>query len=763
MTQRRFLAVHGHFYQPPRENPWLGCVEAEHNTGGFHDWNSVITAECYGPCSAVPLARRGKTPDTLVNLYSQISFNFGPTLLSWLECRHRSLYLAILEADRESAKLRSGHGNALAQVYNHVIMPLAAPRDRRTQILWGLEDFRARFGRRPEGMWLAETAVDTGTLEDLCAHGLRFAVLAPRSLKSKRAVGVRTEEPIHPDDYTRPYRWRSRGAEGKYIDLFFYSPQLDQIMHAGGYSNPRALPDAAQKLLPQSGKQARLLSYASDGEDYGHHFKKAHLDLAAALHAVEAKGLARVTNFGEFLDLCGEPEFEAEIVSPSSWSCTHGVARWTDNCGCICNGMNKNWHQKWRRPMREAFNRLAEKLDAFYEAESAGVFTDCWAARDGYAACLNADRMRHLRGYLKRCLLPNAKPQAVKKALTLLEMQRARLLMFTSCGWFFDEISGIEPVQMLKYASQAVSLAAELGFDAAPDFEAGLKLCPSNVPRFKTGAGVYRQLVLPLAITPARAAAHYALALTGRLALPFDEGTVFHHKLADEGIAAAGIRAYLVRTETSDTMRQHPFSVFVLKKSADKYCAGGADCFVAADEHAVLHSKVFRLVQAEPEKAREIFSAEGYERFDETALFADWKRANPLFGNAAPSDKDRLFQRWTETLSQFPGADLLAPRLMDELDALRAARVRPADIPWLDNLQALCADRVSLALDSFSAGRLAAALAWLKYFSEAGLSGWRVALVVKAFLPGFDPARANPEFARLVSETAALCGLQQPE
>ncbi|MDD4003832.1 MAG: DUF3536 domain-containing protein [Elusimicrobiaceae bacterium] len=757
---RRHLAVHGHFYQPPRENPWLGCVEAEHNTGGMHDWNSIITAECYGPLAAVPVARRGKTADELLNLYTQISFNFGPTLLNWLEYRHRSLYLAILQADRESAKKRSGHGNALAQVYNHVIMPLASQRDKRTQIIWGLEDFRYRFGREPEGMWLAETAVDEATLEELCLHGLRFALLAPRSLASKRMSGVRTNEPVHPDDYTRPYRWHCRQQKGKFIDLFFYSPQLADAMRAGGCSNPGVLPEQTRLLLPAGVREPRLLSYASDGEDYGHHFKTGHLALAGALCAVEAKGLARITNYGEFLDICGAPRFEAEIVSPSAWSCPHGVGRWTDDCGCTSPDQPKGWNQKWRRPLRETFNRLAEKLDGFYETESAAVFTDSRAAREGYIACLNADRMRRLRGYVKSCLRPSAAPQDLKKGLKLLEMQRNRLLMFTSCGWFFDELSGLEPVQTMKYAAMACGLAAELGCNAEQELEAGLARCPSNLPRFKSGDRVYRALVKPAAITPARAAAHYSLALTCRLELPFEDGTAFHYKLTDEGIAAAHIRAYLVRTETSDTMEQRPFSIFVLKKSADKYCAAGADCFAAPAHNPAAHAKFFDRLQSEPDRAQEILAGAGYEHFTETALLADWRRANPMFANPAPAEKDRLLQHWTETLARARYADLLTPALMAELDAMRAAGLRPAAIPWLDQLSALCADRFSLALESFSAARLAAVLPWLEYFSNAGLSNWRALLALRNFLPGLSATRTDPEFTRLLRQAAPLMGVK---
>ncbi len=530
-------------------------------------------------------------------------------------------------------------------------------------------------------------------------------------------------------------------------------------MHnGGGFSNAAVLPDMAEKLLPPSVKEPRLLSFASDGEDYGHHHKTGHTTLIQALHAVQTRGLAKLTNFAEFSDICGVPEFEAEIVSPSAWSCPHGVGRWQDDCGCTNPGQPKDWNQKWRRPLRQAFNELAEKLDYYYEAESAGLFTDCWAARDGYISCLNPDRMSRLRGYLRACTVPGADTNALRKALKLLEMQRNRLLMFTSCGWFFDEISGIEPVQMMKYAAMAADLAAELGFNAPAVLEAGLAKCPSNLARFKTGAAVYRTLAAAAAISPMRAAAHQSLALAYRLSLPFEEGTVFHHKLTDDTVPAPGAHAYLLRTETTDTMEQHQFSSFVLKASGDRYAARGAQCFISGD--TARHSQMLGLIQAEPDRAAQLLTDAGYTRMTETALLADWRRANPMFGKAEPAEKDRLLQRWTETLVQSSSYDRLTPALAAELDTLAAAKIKPNQLPHIDNLLALCADRFALALRSFSAARLEAVLPWVKRFTETGLPDWRFRLALADFLPGFEPVRAEPEFTRLLGETMSLLGLR---
>jgi alpha-amylase/alpha-mannosidase (GH57 family) len=517
----RFVAIHGHFYQPPRENPWLEAVEVQDSAAPYHDWNERITAECYAPNTA---ARRVGHDNRIIDIgdnFEKISFNVGPTLMAWLERHAHDVYTRIVDADRASAAAR-GHGNAMAQAYNHVIMPLATRRDKVTQVLWGIADFRARFGRDPEGMWLPETAVDGETLEVLAEAGLRFTILAPHQARRVRPLGADAWAEVNDRvDPSRPYLWR--GPRDLRLALFFYDGPISRAIAFGD-----AL-DRAENLVARLGagfagdrEGPQLVHCATDGESYGHHKTFGEMALAAALHQIEAQGVAALTNYAAFL-AAHPPTHEAEIHERTSWSCAHGVERWRADCGCRTRG---DWHQRWRGPLREALDWLRDQVDGFYEARASAFLKDPWAARDAYVAVVldrDPDRLHAWLEQHQRAGLDDAAHVDVRR---LLELQRNRLLMYTSCGWFFDELSALEPVQVLRYAALALQHLRDLGGgNLEPEFVRRLEAAPSNVADFGNGAEVYRRLVRSAAADLRRVVAHYAI--TGLAEAQPDDATVY--------------------------------------------------------------------------------------------------------------------------------------------------------------------------------------------------------------------------------------------
>jgi alpha-amylase/alpha-mannosidase (GH57 family) len=510
VNENRYLCIHGHFYQPPRENPWLEAIELQDSAAPYHDWNERITAECYAPNSAARILDAEGRIAKIVNNYSGISFNFGPTLLSWMKDKAPETYQGILEADRASAQRFSGHGSALAQCYNHMIMPLANARDKLTQVIWGIEDFRFRFGRDPEGMWLPETAVDLETLDLMAQQGIRFTILAPSQAKSMDGVDV-TGQRIDP---ARVYRQNL--PSGRSINLFFYDGPVSQAVAFEGLLNDggrfaRRLLDAFSDL--REGPQ--LAHIATDGETYGHHHAFGDMALAYALDHIEASGLAKVTNYGEFLEK-HPAEHDAEILENTAWSCVHGVGRWNSNCGCNSGGHGE-WNQNWRAPLREALDWLRDEIAPAYEKMAGRFFKDPWAARNNYIRVI-LDRSPESR---ERFTAANFRRKTVRtadraKIWKLLEMQRHAMLMYTSCGWFFDELTGIETVQVIQYAGRVIQLAEELfGTGAESRFELGflkkLALAKSNIPEHGDGAAIYEKFVKPASVDLLKLGAHYAM------------------------------------------------------------------------------------------------------------------------------------------------------------------------------------------------------------------------------------------------------------
>ncbi|MDH7556393.1 MAG: DUF3536 domain-containing protein [Candidatus Methanosuratincola sp.] len=504
----RFVCIHGHFYQPPRENPWLEEVEAQESAHPYHDWNQRVTAECYAPNTASRIIGPDRRIVNIVNNYSMISFNFGPTLLSWMERNAQETYEAILEADTRSGKEFSGHGSAIAQAYSHMIMPLTSQKDKVTQVRWGVADFKARFRRAPEGMWLPETAVDTPTLEALAQEGIKFTILAPHQAKRfRRAGGGEWREVRNGGLYiNRPYLCRL--PSGKTISIFFYNEAISKEVAFGGLlSDGEAF---AKRILSgftaDSGNQ--LVSVATDGETYGHHHKFGEMALSYCLHYIKANNLARLTNFGEFLEM-SPPQDEVEIAERTSWSCEHGIERWMDDCGCktgVCP------LQKWRRPLREAMDWLRDNAAVAYESEMRKHSESPWDVRDDYIAVVLDRSPENVELFFKRNFKADLSKQDRAKILKLLEMQRHSMLMQTSCGWFFDDVSRIETVQIMKHAARVIQLLREVtGRDLEQGYLERLRAAKSNYSALGDGAKIYEAYVMPSKVELPRVGIHHAI------------------------------------------------------------------------------------------------------------------------------------------------------------------------------------------------------------------------------------------------------------
>ena len=480
------LIIHGHFYQPPRENPWTGDIDRQSSAAPYHDWNERIHSECYGPNAFAHIGAESE----VINNYRNISFNFGPTLLSWLDQHQPRTYKRLIEADEQSASTRGGHGNAIAQAYGHAILPLCNDRDRLTQVAWGLADFKFRFGRNPESLWLPETACNDETLALLIEQGLRYVILAPDQAGQIRKTGSDHRwRPVPPGaiDTTCAYKYVS--GKGS-IAIFFYHGGLARaIAFEKALTSSSGLVDRFVEVA----RTGELVNVATDGETYGHHFKFGDLCLAHALEVQAKQAGFWITNYGEYLDH-HPPEIEVkinlgELGEGSSWSCVHGVSRWTRDCGCSTGGQ-AGWNQRWREPLRRALNFLRDSAAANFESASVDLFRDPWQARNAFIqVLLSPDSwVDFLSAQQQRMLSTTGET----RARTLLEIQRFSLLMFTSCGWFFSDLAGLETVQILRYASRLLELEKELGLHSPrTDFLEILAEAKSNDPRKGNGADVF--------------------------------------------------------------------------------------------------------------------------------------------------------------------------------------------------------------------------------------------------------------------------------
>jgi alpha-amylase/alpha-mannosidase (GH57 family) len=514
----RYVCVHGHFYQPPREHPWLEVVELTDDAYPFHDWNERITAECYRPNTRARILDGQGRIRRIVNNYARMSFNVGPTLLAWMQESAPLTHADIVEADQRSMARFGGHGSAMAQVYNHVIMPLASERDQRTQIRWGIQDFRARFGRDPEGMWLAEAAANDTTLDLLAQHGIAFTVLAPDQAARVRREGTAAWQEVRGGrvDPTMPYRVHL--PSGRSIVVFFYDGPISRAVAFEGLleSGERFSSRLLQGFNGRSGPQ--LVHIATDGESYGHHHRHGEMALADALERLLQREDVRVTNYAQFLAL-HPPTHEAEIVQNSSWSCIHGVERWRSDCGCTTGEPGR--HQRWRAPLRDSLDWLNDHLARWFEVAASEIFSDPWAARDDYIEVVLDRSPATIDAFLQEHSPHRLGTTARRRAIQLLEIQRHALLMYTSCGWFFEELSRPEPTQVLRYAARAIQLAQDVlglqrtrvdgGRFLEEAFLERLAAAESNDPRYGDGRAIYEQEVRPAVTDLAQVGAHFAI------------------------------------------------------------------------------------------------------------------------------------------------------------------------------------------------------------------------------------------------------------
>ena len=518
MTKNLSLCLHGHFYQPPRENPWIEKIELQETAAPFHDWNERIYYECYLPnAKARVLDEKGRVVD-IANNYESLSFNFGPTLLSWLEERHPETYRHILAADRLSLERRGGHGNAMAQVYNHMILPLAHRRDKITQIKWGLQDFRFRFGREAESIWLPETACNAETLEVLAEQGIKFLILEPHQAQSIRPLNGGQWQDVSSGqiDPKRAYRCFASEDRKRYVDIFFFDGPISKAVGFGDLLfDAKRFMDRLEGARIEKGDKTQLVHVATDGETYGHHKPFADRVLAYLAQVEAPKKNISLVNYGQFLE-AHPPEWEVRLKEGeegegTSWSCAHGVKRWKEHCGCRTGG-EPHWTQHWRKPLREALDWLRDELLKVYENFAGSYLKNIWEAREDYIQVILDRSKNSVTDFFSRHGLRELSRDEITSCLKLLESQRHAMLMVTSCGWFFVDISGVETVQILQYAARAIQLASEIsGHSLEGEFVERLSQAKSNLPEVADGRGVYEQRVKPAFKSFHHIASYYAI------------------------------------------------------------------------------------------------------------------------------------------------------------------------------------------------------------------------------------------------------------
>jgi alpha-amylase/alpha-mannosidase (GH57 family) len=635
---KRFICIHGHFYQPPRENPWLETVETQDSAAPYHDWNERICAECYATNGAARVQNNKNQITRIVNNYARISFNFGPTLLSWLKENAARTYRMILDGERRSRKNYGGHSSAMAQVYNHVIMPLANRRDRITQIRWGIADYEQHYGLPPEGMWLAETAADSESLELMAQQGVKFTLLAPHQCKRVRALGDGkgdadagwTDTPGASVDATRPYRVRF--ASGASIAVFFYNGPASRAIAFEGLLDSGENFAGRLRAGLKDGAQPQLMHVATDGESYGHHHKHGEMALAYALSLLERDRTARLTNYGKFLEQF-PPEYECQIEENTSWSCAHGVERWRSNCGC--NG-GRPFNQLWRAPLRQALDELRDAVAPLTEQEGSTLFEDVWAARDAYIGVVLSRDAEPVERFFEAHASHELSEAERVRALELMEMQRHTQLMYTSCGWFFDDIGGIETVQIIAYAARVLQLAKEIFGDRAaglePGFLARMAEAKSNEAQAGDGAQIYKACVATMELGLEQVAAHYAISSV--FSSFAEETDLFCYRVrrisyeihtSGRGRLALG-RAHIA---SSITGQQQSFSFAVLHfgdqnitAAVKPYSDADAAAFDAFAAQAVEHVEKARF----PEVIRLLDREYGRVDYSLTSLFTDEQR-----------------------------------------------------------------------------------------------------------------------------------------
>ncbi len=519
----KHLCIHGHFYQPPREDPWLDKIFPEGSAAPFRHWNERICRESYAPLAwARRMDGEGRITE-LINCYEWISFNVGPTLFNWFERSQPELCTMLQEADRRSLK-RWGHGNAIAQVYHHVIMPLASELDKEIEVSWAIADFESRFNRRPEGMWLAETACDTASLEVLADHGIEFTLLAPRQAEAIAKIG--SDEWTAVDEYSldirRPYLVEL--PSGRTISIFFYDGGLSQAVAFEGLL--RDGENFWNRLSGVADAGGGLLSIGTDGETYGHHFEFGEMALAYVLsQGINNRDDISLLNYGAYLEK-NPPEYKVRIRESSSWSCYHGVERWRSDCGCSTGG-HPSWNQKWRKPLREALQRNKEAMDAYFFSEGISIFNDPRKALLEYGKVLSG--LVSEDDFFKLNFKKEAGTEGRDKGWALLSMQKWALASFASCGWFFDDLARLEPVNNMTFALRSIEIADRIGLEGLERaFRSVMAEAYSNEERYGSGADIWENMIKTGSESPASLVAQAVSRMTaeGGLPSPGEEGSV---------------------------------------------------------------------------------------------------------------------------------------------------------------------------------------------------------------------------------------------
>jgi alpha-amylase/alpha-mannosidase (GH57 family) len=585
----RFVCIHGHFYQPPRENPWLDAVETQDSAWPYHDWNERITAECYRPNASARILDDRDWIAGIVNNYARISFNVGPTLLSWMQTAAPDTYESILDADRQSSKRFGGHGSAIAQAYNHIILPLANARDKRTQVRWGIRDFRWRFGRDPEGMWLPETAVDVASLEALAAEGILFTVLEPNQARLQRRIGEEVWRDVNGGlDPTMPYRCTL--PSGRSMAIFFYDGPISRaVAFEKLLARGERFADRIISAFSDQRRHPQLVHIATDGETYGHHHRFGEMALAYALEYIEKKGLAKLTNYGQFLEM-HPPTHDVQIRDFTSWSCAHGVERWQSDCGCS-TGAPTGWNQQWRAPLRAALDWLRDQVAPIFQQATGQLLRDPWAARDDFIDVVLQREPDTIQRFIGEHAVRTLTEAETIRALELLEMQRNAMLMYTSCGWFFNDISGIETVQVLHYAGRVLQLAGK-NSDAylTGAFLEKVSRAKSNIPERGDARKLYDTEVAPAMLDLQRVGAHYAVASL------FDNGhsdervycyDVERRQNGIEKIGRAKMTVGTIRVQSRLT-RESDVMTFALLHLGETDVMGGIRRALDPDDYAIM-------------------------------------------------------------------------------------------------------------------------------------------------------------------------------
>ena len=626
----RFICIHGHFYQPPRESPWLEAIEIQDSAFPYHDWNERIAAECYAANAVSRIWDTQGRIAQLVNNYASISFNFGPTVLLWMQKYATEAYEAILEADRQSVEKFSGHGNALAQAYNHMILPLANSRDKNTQIIWGIKDFEFRFGRKPEGLWLPETAVDLESLDIMAQHDIGFAILAPSQARRVRPIGGNEWKDVGGGRIDPGVAYRVVLPSGRAMALFFYDGPISQALAFEGLlNNGEAFANRLLTAFPEDNSAPRLVHIATDGESYGHHHRGGDMALAHALHYIESNGLAQMTNYGRYIE-DHPPTHEVEIFENSSWSCVHGIERWRSDCGCNSGG-NAGWNQAWRAPLRAALDWLRDAVNPVFEQTAGQFLTDPWAARDDYIDIIVDRSPERVNAFLGRHSTRSLNSGDEITVLKLMELQRNAMLMYTSCGWFFDELSGIETVQVIQYAGRVLQLADQLFSDSfEPGFLERLELAGSNIPEHGNGRSIYEKWVRPAMLDMKDVGAHYAL--SSLFQDIGDRSSIYAYSATREdyrSFQVGGSRLVIGRaTVTSEVTRVSSSLCFGVLHLGDHSIACGTGEYQGAQKYEALAKEISAAFAGAdfPKTILLLGKYFGTSTYSLTSLFADERR-----------------------------------------------------------------------------------------------------------------------------------------